>query len=205
MTNTDTSDTCQYTQTDTEQSTDTQPTQPTGIVTTSQTIIETGLKINNEQTKIPDTNVTTHTTFDTTDPNAAPQIKEDLTEKIEYNYDDNIITESDNLVNEIRHYAEQIKCQDFHGKGNIDDYAELFKAAAKIANETKQMQLDIDIDGFDDFGKAADELSELFSNFTKRLQNINIINDVSFLQSVLNALKKFGIYQRFLVNLKIQL
>ena len=63
----------------------------------------------------------------------------------------------------------------------------------------------LDIDGFDDFGKAADELSELFSNFTKRLQNINIINDVSFLQSVLNALKKFGIYQRFLVNLKIQL
>ena len=119
-----------------------------------------------------------------------PQIKEDLKETVEYNYDDNVITESDNLVGEIRHYAQQIKCDDFHGKGNIDDYAELFKAASKIADETKQMQLDIDIDGFDEFGRAADELSELFNNFTKRLQNINIINDVKFLRAVLDALKK---------------
>ena len=156
----------------------------------SETILEPGIQIVNEQTRIPDVNVVTHTTFDTTDPNAAPQIREDLKETVEYNYDDNVITESDNLVNEIRIYAQQIKCEDFHGKGSIDDYAELFRAASNIANETKQMQLDIDIDGFDEFGRAADELSELFANFTKRLQNINIINDVKFLQAVLNALKK---------------
>jgi hypothetical protein len=174
----------------TNQPTTNQPTNNQPIIILDNIIIEPSIKIVNEQIKIPDINVITHTTFDTLDPNAIPQIKEDLTEKIEYNYDDNIITESDNLVNEIRHYALQIKCEDFHGKGSIDDYAELFKAASKIANETKQMQLDIDIDGFNEFSKAADDLSELFANFTKRLQNINIINDVKFLQAVLNALKK---------------
>ena len=161
------------------------------INNTNTIIIETGIKITNEQTIITDNNVTTHTTFNTTDPiNNIPQIKEDLLETIEYNYDDNIITESDNLVNEIKGYATEIKCEDFHGKGSIDDYSELFTAASKIATDTKQMQLGIDIDGFNDFGTAADELSELFTNFTRRLQNINIINDVSFLRAVANSLKK---------------
>jgi len=71
-------------------------------------------------------------------------------------------------------------------KGTIDDYNELFIAASKIANDTKQMKLDVEVDGFDDFGRAADELSELFASFTKKIQNINIINDETFLQSVLN-------------------
>jgi hypothetical protein len=52
------------------------------------------------------------------------------------------------------------------------------------------MKLDVDVDGFDEFGRAADELSELFASFTKKIQNINIINDSTFLQSVLNALIK---------------
>ncbi len=166
-------------------------TQSDPIVVLNETIIGEGYVINNNQTAIPDQSVNTNTTFNTTDPiNHVPQIHEDLRESVEYNYDDNVITESDNLVNEIRSYASQIKCEDFHGKGSIDDYSELFRAASKIANETRQMQLDIDIDGFNDFGRAADELSELFANFTKRLQNINIINDVSFLRAVLDALKK---------------
>ncbi len=160
-------------------------------VIVDETIIEQGIEITNKQIAVQDQSVNTNTTFNTTDPvNHVPQIYEDLKESVEYNYDDNVITESDNIVNEIRNYAAQIKCEDFHGKGSIDDYTELFRAASKIATETKQMQLDIDVDGFDDFGRAADELSELFTNFTKRLQNINIINDVTFLRSVLDALKK---------------
>lgn len=154
-------------------------------------IVEPGLVITNSQQAVPDVSVTTETTFNTTDPvNYVPQISEDLTEHVEYNYDDNTITESDTLVDEIRGFAQQIKCEDFHGKGSIDDYTDLFRAASQIANETRQMQLDIDIDGFDDFGRAADELSELFANFTRRLQNINIINDVVFLKAVRDALKK---------------
>lgn len=156
-----------------------------------QTIVEPGLEINNNQQITPNTNVTTDTTFISTDPNHfVPNINEHLNETVEYNYDDNINTESDCIVDEIRNYASLIKCEDFHGKGNIDDYAVLFQAASKIAHDSKQMQLDIDIDGFDEFGKAADDLSELFINFTKRLQNINIINDVSFLKAVLDSLKK---------------
>lgn len=157
----------------------------------NQTIIEPGLEINYTQQAIPDTSVTTTATFTSTDPeNHVPDINENLNETVEYNYDDNVITESDNLVNEIRDYANKIKCEDFHGKGTIDDYAALFQAASKIATDSKQMQLDIDIDGFNDFGKAADDLSELFINFTKRLQNINIINDTGFLRAVLESLKK---------------
>ncbi len=157
----------------------------------NQTIVEPGLEINYNQQAIPDTSVTTNATFTSTDPaNYVPNINENLNEVVEYNYDDHVITESDNLVDEIRDYASKIKCEDFHGKGSIDDYAALFQAASKIASDSKQMQLDIDIDGFNDFGKAADDLSELFINFTKRLQNINIINDTSFLRAVLDSLKK---------------
>ena len=161
------------------------------FLNTSNIIVEDGLIITNTQTVVIDNNVTTNTTFDTTDPdNHVPTIHENLNEEITYNYDDNVITESDNIVNEIREYAQKIKCEDFHGKGTIDDYTELFTAAAKIANETKQMQLDIDIDGFNEFGAAADELSALFTSFTQRLQNVNIINDVNFLKAVLESLKK---------------
>ena len=52
------------------------------------------------------------------------------------------------------------------------------------------MQLDIDIEGFTEFGKAADELSVLFQGFTKKIQSINIIDDTAFLQSILSALQK---------------
>ena len=173
----------------TTNTTNTNNTQPNVLL--NQTIVEPGLQVNYTQDIIPGTSVTTNATFTSTDPaNHVPNISENLNEIVEYNYDDNIITESDNLVNEIRDYATKIKCEDFHGKGTIDDYAVLFQAASKIANDSKQMQLDIDIDGFNDFGKAADDLSALFINFTKRLQNINIINDSSFLKAVLDSLKK---------------
>jgi len=157
----------------------------------NETIDGVGFISTNNQTLIQDTSVTTTSTFTTTDQsNHVPQINENLNENVEYEYDDNIISATDNIVNEIRHYATQIKCEDFHGKGSIDDYAALFQAASQIANETRQMQLDIDVDGFNDFGQAADDLSLLFTNFTKKLQSINIIDDTAFLQAVLNALKK---------------
>ena len=99
-------------------------------------------------------------------------------------------TSSNALLNEIRLYANEIKCSDFHGKGTIDDYNELFITASKIANDTKQITLNIDTDGFNEFANAADDLSALFNGFIIKLQNINIINDVAFLTSVANALKK---------------
>ena len=161
------------------------------IVYINETLTDIGLVVTNTQQSITDVNVTTTSTFTTTDPdNHVPQINENLNQEVAYEYDDNIITESDNIVTEIRQYATKIKCDDFHGKGSIDDYAALFQAASQIANESRQMQLDIDVDGFNDFGKAADDLSALFTNFTKKLQSINIINDTAFLQAVLNALKK---------------
>lgn len=52
------------------------------------------------------------------------------------------------------------------------------------------MNLDIDIEGFNEFGQAADDLSALFTNFTLKLQNISIINDSNFLRSIVDALKK---------------
>ncbi len=168
-----------------------QTNEPVPVVIVNETINEPGIQITNQQTLVVDQNLTTQTTFNTTDPvNHVPQIFENLLETVEYNYDDNVITESDNLVNEIRNYATQIKCENFHGKGSIDDYTELFAAASKIATDSKHMELDVDVDGFNEFATAADELSQLFTNFTRRLQNINIINDVAFLRAVSNALNK---------------
>lgn len=164
---------------------------PNNVTTyTDQTITEPGLVITHNQQGIPDDYLNTISTFNTTDPiNHVPQINENLVENITI-YDNN--SNSEAIVNEIRQYATQIKCEDFHGKGTIDDYTALFQAASQIANDTRQMQLNIDIDGFNEFGQAADELSALFANFTKRLQNINIINDSTFLLAVLNALKKIA-------------
>ncbi len=59
---------------------------------------------------------------------------------------------------------------------------------SNIATETKQMQLDIDVDGFNEFANTADDLSNLFNSFIIKLQNVNIINDIIFLQSILNVL-----------------
>jgi hypothetical protein len=94
------------------------------------------------------------------------------------------------LVEQIRMYASQINCSDFHGKGSIDDYAVLFDAASRLANETKHVELDVQIEGFNEFAQAADDLSALFASFTKRLESVNIIEDTIFLTSILNALRR---------------
>jgi hypothetical protein len=130
-----------------------------------------------------------HTTFNTTDPeHHIPQIKEDLKETIEIVNDDNPETVA--VMNEIKNYAALIKCENFHEKGSIEDYSLLFQVASNIANETKKMELDIDVDGFNEFGTAADELASLFTSYILKLENISIINDLSFLYSVADSLKK---------------
>jgi hypothetical protein len=129
----------------------------------------------------------TNTFFDTIVTNDIDvNIIENLTSSVEV-YDD---TSSNALLNEIKLYASEIKCSDFHGKGTINDYNQLFITASKIANETKQITLDVDTNGFNEFANAADDLSALFNSFIVKLQNINIINDLDFLSSVANALKK---------------
>ena len=123
--------------------------------------------------------------FVTTQPNLyIPQIYEDLSQNII------LIDDNDSILNEIKTYASLIKCENFHGKGSIDDYNELFIAAAQIANDTKTVELDINIDGFNEFAAAADELSNLFHSFTIKLQSVSIIDDTKFLSSILVALKK---------------
>ena len=129
----------------------------------------------------------THTTFETIDRNNEVVIDQDLKEIINTYYENPV---NNTLMNEIKSYAQEIQCSDFHGKGSIDDYSQLFIAASKIANDTRQMTLDIDVEGFTEFGNAADELSNLFAGFIVKLQNISIINDTTFLQSIACALKK---------------
>lgn len=101
-----------------------------------------------------------------------------------------VIDDNDSILAQIQACAVQIKCENFHGKGSIDDYAELFAAAAQIANQTSTISLDVDIAGFNEFATAADELSALFQNFTTKLKTINIIDDDAFLRSILVALQK---------------
>jgi flagellin-specific chaperone FliS len=105
-----------------------------------------------------------------------------------YNYETDEKTAA--IMNQIRGYANEIQCSDFHGKGTIDDYKILFQAASNIANESSQMTLDVDVSGFSEFGQAADQLSALFTSFISKLENVNIINDAAFLQTIATALQK---------------
>ena len=156
----------------------------------NETIQGTGYTITNEQgSDISGTEVT-HSKFFTVEGSEDVHINEDLAELVEIQYDDVSGNENGQIVNQIKAYAEKFKCEDFHGKGTIDDYTQLFVAASKIANESKQMELNVDIEGFNEFAQAADEMSELFSSFIIKLQNVNIINDLTFLRAILVALEK---------------
>ena len=160
---------------------------PIVTITNQTTLIEPGLEIVNTSGFDASGNPEQKTTFVSTDPNIYdPDITENLAEIVE------IVDDTPNtaIVNQISFYASKIQCSDFHGKGTIDDYANLFEAACRIANETKQIELDVDVDGFNEFAQAAEDLSKLFVNFTRKLQNVNIINDSVFLSAVLNALEK---------------
>lgn len=168
------------------------PTYSNAIVlpTLDQTIQGNGYVVHNTQGPDVSGNEITHTTFDTTDPEVDFQVTEDLTGKVEAYYDNTQETETAQLLSSINSYASKIQCTDFQGKGTIEDYSQLFNAAAKIANESKHMQLDVDIDGFNEFADAADELSKLFSSFIVKLESVSIIDDVVFLRSVSIALEK---------------
>jgi hypothetical protein len=154
-------------------------------------IVEPGLEINQVISENnPDSFI--NTTFVSTEPDKYdPNITQNLSQVIDVYEDIGDVNTA--LMNQIKDYASKISCSDFHGKGTIDDYSELFRAASKIANESKQIQLDVDVEGFDEFSQAAEELSKLFESFTLRLQNINIINDSVFLASIVSALEKIWV------------
>ncbi len=151
------------------------PTVPANVP--SNVLIEPGITIVQDNHSV---QLTTHAP-------ANPIITEDLTQSVTIVKDS---SEDESLVDQIKACAAQIQCSDFHGKGSVEDYSALFDAASKIVSDVKQVQLDIDIQGFTDFGNAADELSLLFEGFTKKIQSVNIIDDSAFLQSILVALKK---------------
>ena len=136
---------------------------------TNTVIIEPGLQIeqvisNNNSSSV------INTTFISTEPDKYdPNITQNLSQVVSIN--ENISETNNALMNQIKDYASKINCSDFHGKGTIEDYSELFKAASKIANESKQIQLDVDVDGFNEFSQAAEDLSNLFESFTIRLLN----------------------------------
>ena len=159
---------------------------------TSQTIIDgSGYHIVQATGYTTDGSFVTNVVFDSTDPSFNSDVELNLTQTYS-TYDDVSTPQSENsiLISQIQMYASELKCSDFHGKGSIDDYTELFKAASQIANESKHMELNIDIEGFNDFATAADDLSNLFNGFIIKLQNVNIISDSVFLRAVVNALSK---------------
>ena len=130
-----------------------------------------GYQISNQHGTAADGTDITRVTFDTTLPALYdPDIHENLSQYIEI-YDDEFDPSGQTvaLVNQIKAYASELKCESFHGKGTIEDYTALFQAAGRIATETKHMELNIDVEGFNQFAQAADELSLLFTGFiTKR-------------------------------------
>lgn len=161
--------------------------------TLDQTLTDPGLVIHNQQGTAADGSHVTKTTFTTTDGSGATiNINENLISVVQSYYDDEVdqTSETNVLLNQIKDYAVKIQCSDFQGKGTIDDYSQLFQAASKIANDTKQMKLDVDVAGFTEFGAAADELSALFQSFIVKLQTVTMVDDLDFLRSVTAALAK---------------
>jgi hypothetical protein len=157
----------------------------------NQTTDVSGVKITNQQGKNAEgQEVTKSVLLTTLDPSGSLQVTERFTEVVETYDDETECSPNKALTDEIKLYASQINCTDFQGKGTIDDYSALFNAAAQIANESKQMQLNIDVEGFNEFADAADELSQLFTSFIVKLQNVSIIDDTAFLTSIATALKK---------------
>jgi len=159
--------------------------------TLNETINGLGTVTTNQQGTTESGTDVTHTTLITRDDVISDiQITENLVGTV-IEYDDRQNNSpSGLLLNDIKLYAGKIQCTDFQGKGTIDDYTVLFESASRIANETKQMQLNIDVEGFTEFGQAADDLSKLFNSFIVKLQTVNIIDDAAFLASILDALKK---------------
>ena len=151
-----------------------------------------GYEIVSKTGKAADGTKITNVTFDSTHPELYdPNITENLSNVVT-TYDDEASpnSQTDILLNQIRGYAADIQCSDFHGKGSIEDYTALFQAASKIATDTKHMELNVDIEGFNEFASAADDLSELFEGFITKLQNVNIITDITFLTAIATALGK---------------
>ena len=157
----------------------------------SVTITGDGYQVVNQTGLAADGSSVIRTTFTSTDPsNNDTNINENLSQIVATYNDEVANSQSSILLQQIRGYASEIKCSDFHGKGSIDDYTALFQAAASIANESKQMDLNVDIEGFSEFGQAADDLSNLFESFITKLQNVSIINDITFLTNISIALGK---------------
>ena len=160
------------------------------VVDTSNVDVEQGYTVTTTQGQDASGTEITHVTFVTTDPSSDIQVTQDLSGSVVAYYDNSSNSATNTILNEIKLYASKIQCTDFQGKGTIDDYTELFNAASKIANESKQMQLDVDIEGFNEFANAADDLSKLFSSFIVKLENVSIIDDTAFLTAVASALQK---------------
>ena len=166
------------------------PSSQNTLDTSTNTIVGNGFVVETTQTVDTSGNVNTHTTFTTTDQESDIQVFEDLSGNVQGYYDNTANTQTSLLLGQIKDYADKIKCTDFQGKGTIEDYSVLFSAASKIANESKHMQLDVDVEGFNEFAAAADELSNLFSSFIVKLNSVNIIDDTVFLTAIVNALNK---------------
>ena len=161
--------------------------------TLNQTLDISGARIVNQQGVAADGSEVTRVNFQTTDLSGMDlTLTENLVGVVQSFYDDEADQTSQTAIvlNEIKDYAAKINCNEFKGKGTVEDYSELFNAASKIANDVTQMKLDVDVDGFNEFGSAADELSKLFNSFIVKLQTVSIIDDLSFLRSISLALSK---------------
>ena len=153
-------------------------------------LVEVGYSVVSEQYVDASGVVITETQFTTTDTSSDVQIIEDLSGAATVYYDDTHESGKSAILAQIQEYASQIQCEKFQGKGTIDDYSALFAAAAQIANESAQMNLDVDIQGFNEFASAAEDLSALFSSFIIKLENVSIIDDTAFLTAISVALGK---------------
>jgi len=148
-----------------------------------------GMQIVTETGHLSDGTFIFETAAITTDLSSDIQIVVDLSATVQQ-YDDLLDASTNLIMQEISLYASKINCSDFQGKGTVKDYTELFQVASDLAKQAKQTTLNINIDGFKEFGNAADELSDIFKSYIVKIENMNVVNDTAFLSEILFYLKK---------------
>ena len=122
----------------------------------------------------------------------------DLTTLTEYS---DLNDEQIEKLQKIRDLAEKIKCTEFHNKGTLKDYEELIEKIRTV--EIQKVDLDLELDGLDKFGKFSKEISEMILGLSARIEQVSTVNDTEFLdktiqqmeniQMLINALDKFKI------------
>lgn len=98
--------------------------------------------------------------------------------------DIDISEEAQAVLKDIESYSEDIKAENFAGKGSLEDYQELFQKVCKYSQDLKDTNIDltIDMDKLSDFAESAKALTGFIGSLTLSLRRVVTVSDITFLK-----------------------